>query len=177
MLPAAPVMPTGMYLIDLLRRVDVYPYLRWFLSRIRQILAEEFLWMLLLGLYFVCIFLKMRKAASRVNGWLLSCTTIASPSDTRNAVVIVDKVEYAEAREKDPLCIRKSFSRAWVGRSMTRSKHVSLPDRYSLEMREDGLVVIRLPLRLSKRSRDSTCWIPYRPATHPLCPSSGSGRT
>ena len=38
---------------------------------------------------------------------------------------------------------------------MARSKHVSLPDGYSLEVVKDGSVVIRLPLRLSKRSHDS----------------------
>ena len=38
---------------------------------------------------------------------------------------------------------------------MARSKHASLPDGYALEAREDGSVVIRLPLRLSKRSHDS----------------------
>ena len=70
-------------------------------------------------------------------------------------VAIAAREVYAEAREKDLLCSRKSFSRAWVGESMARSKHASLPDGYSLEAREDGSVVIRLPLRLSKRSHDS----------------------
>ena len=62
---------------------------------------------------------------------------------------------YAEAREKDILCSRRSFSRAWVGASMAESRSAVLPDGYALEIREDGSVVIRLPLRLSKRSNDS----------------------
>ena len=53
-------------------------------------------------------------------------------------VAIAAREVYAEAREKDLLCSRKSFSRAWVGESMARSKHASLPDGYSLEVREDG---------------------------------------
>ena len=67
-------------------------------------------------------------------------------------VAIAAREVYAEAREKDLLCSRKSFSRAWVGGSIARSKHASLLDGYSLEVREDGSVVVRLPLRLSKRS-------------------------
>ena len=58
-------------------------------------------------------------------------------------VAIAAREVYAEAREKDLLCSRKSFSRAWAGESMARSKHASLPDGYALEAREDGSVVIR----------------------------------
>ena len=62
---------------------------------------------------------------------------------------------YAEAREKDILCSRRSFSRAWVGASMAEIRSAVLPDGYALEVRADGSVAIRLPLRLSKRSNDS----------------------
>ena len=62
---------------------------------------------------------------------------------------------YAEAREKDILCSRRSFSRAWVGESMAGSRSAALPDGYALEVRADDSVAIRLPLRLSKRSNDS----------------------
>ncbi|MFR3787364.1 MAG: DUF6100 family protein [Agathobaculum desmolans] len=70
-------------------------------------------------------------------------------------VAIAAREVYAEAREKDLLCSRKSFSRAGARESIARSKHTSLPDGYTLEARGDGTVVIRLPLRLSKRSHDS----------------------
>ena len=58
-------------------------------------------------------------------------------------VAIAAREVYAEAREKDLLCSRKSFSRAWAGESMARSKHASLPDGYALEAREDGDVYKR----------------------------------
>ena len=71
-------------------------------------------------------------------------------------VAIAAREVYAEAREKDILCSRKSFSRAWVEESIARNGHAALPDGYSLEVRTDGSVMIRLPLWLSKRSHDST---------------------
>ena len=43
-------------------------------------------------------------------------------------VAIAAREVYAEAREKDLLCSRKSFSRAWVGGSIARCKHSSMPD-------------------------------------------------
>ena len=38
---------------------------------------------------------------------------------------------------------------------MAETRSAVLPDGYALEVREDGSVAIRLPLRLSKRSNDS----------------------
>ena len=47
-------------------------------------------------------------------------------------VAIAAREVYAEAREKDLLCSRKSFSRAWVEESIARSRHASLPGQYAL---------------------------------------------
>ena len=69
---------------------------------------------------------------------------------------IAAREAYAETREKYFLCSRKYFSRADAGTAMTADQLEQtgdgLPDGYELAVQKDGSVMIRLPLRLSKRS-------------------------
>ena len=63
---------------------------------------------------------------------------------------------YAETREKYFLRTRNFFARADTVAAMTTNQPKQadddLPDGYELAVQKDGSVVIRLPLRLSKRS-------------------------
>ena len=69
---------------------------------------------------------------------------------------IAAREAYAETREKYFLCSRKYFSRADTVTAMTTERPEQagddLPDGYELAVQKDGSVMIRLPLRLSKRS-------------------------
>lgn len=94
--------------------------------------------------------LSERLATGRQDDGYLYCLTNAAPD-----IALAVREVYAKAREKDILCSRRSFSRAWVGASMAENRSAVLPDGYALEVRADGSVAIRLPLRLSKRSNDS----------------------